>query len=96
MIDGRTQTHLRFLGSNVHRFRVRAGLTQEDLEELSGLDVRFIRRVERGSVNMRFDTLIRLARALDVEPARLLREVAEHTPTSGRPPRKRKPSTKRK
>ena len=60
-------------------------MTQDQLAEAAGLDVRFIRRVERGSVNLRFDTVVRLAEALDVEPGALLRKVKVTTPKPGRP-----------
>lgn len=85
MIGRRAETYLKFLGANVHRRRVRLGKSQEDLEETSGLDVRFIRRVERGSVNLRFDTFIRLAEALGVEPGQLLLRLKPLAPQSGRP-----------
>jgi transcriptional regulator with XRE-family HTH domain len=91
MIGGRAKTYLKFLGANVHRLRVRLGKSQEELEESSGLDVRFIRRVERGSVNLRFDTFIRLAEGLGVEPGKLLQRSKPLTPKSGRPKARKQP-----
>lgn len=87
MVDSRVRAYLNFVGGNVYRLRVRKRLTQEALSELAGLDVRFLRRVERGSVMLRFDTFIRLADALGVEPSALLRVVKAPVPKPGRPRR---------
>jgi transcriptional regulator with XRE-family HTH domain len=84
----RAQVYLKFIGANVHRLRTRQALTQDQFEELSGLDVRFIRRVERGVVNLRFDTFIRLAVALGVEPGQLLKPARPVVPRVGRPKRR--------
>ncbi len=73
------------------RLRRRQALTQDQLEELSFLDVRFIRRVERGVVNLRFDTFIRLAEALGVEPGELLKPAKQIPAKPGRPPLVRSP-----
>ncbi len=93
MVGPRVQAYLNFIGANVHRLRAREDLTQEALSEVAGLDVRFLRRVERGSVMLRFDTFIRLADALGVEPGALLRRVKAPAPKAGRP-RKRTRATK--
>jgi len=91
MAGSRAKTYLRFIGTNVHRWRVRRGLTQEALSEATGLDVRFLRRVERGTVNLRLDTIVRLGEALGVEPGALLRRVKLVTPKAGRPRKRRVP-----
>ena len=88
MVVERARVYLEFVGANVHRLRVKRGITQEMLEEASGLDSRFLRRVERGAVMMRLDTLIRLADALGAEPARLLKPSKPIVPKSGRPRQK--------
>lgn len=88
MPSGRAKVYLKFVGANLHRLRVKAGLRQEDLEQRTGLDVRFLRRVERGTVNLRFDTFIRLAEALRVEPGVLLRRAKPAQPKVGRPRRR--------
>ena len=91
MLRSRVSLYLGFVGENVRRGRKRRDLTQEQLAEAASLDVRFVRRVERGSVNLRFDTIIRLAEALDVEPGSLLRKVKVAVAKPGRP-RKKRPS----
>ena len=88
MVAARAKVYLRFVGANVRRLRVKRGLTQQELEEASGLDVRFIRRVERATVNLRFDTFVRLAEALKVEPGALLKQAKLNPSPSGRPPRR--------
>ncbi len=85
MVSPRVRAYLKFIGANVYRRRVRQDLTQEALAEASRLDVRFLRRVERGAVNLRFDTIVRLAEALGVEPGALLRRVKAPAPKAGRP-----------
>ena len=89
MVGPRVKTFLAFIGTNVYRLRVRRDLTQEQFAELVSLDARFLRRVERGTVNLRFDTIVRLADALGVEPGVLLRRVKLVAPKTGRPRRKR-------
>jgi transcriptional regulator with XRE-family HTH domain len=89
MVGPRVRVYLKRIGGNVYRWRVRRDLTQEALSEVCGLDVRFVRRVERGSVNLRFDTIVRLADALGVEPNVLLRRVAAPPAKPGRPRKRR-------
>lgn len=89
MVGPRVKTYLRFIGANVYRWRLRRTLTQETFAEMVGLDARFLRRVERGTVNLRFDTIVRLADALGIEPGVLLRRVKLVEPKSGRPRKRR-------
>lgn len=77
------------LGANVRRWRKRRGLTQEALAEKADLDVRYVQRVERGSVNLRFRSFAILATVLAVKPGLLLRESPPAPAVPGRP-RKRK------
>jgi transcriptional regulator with XRE-family HTH domain len=62
-------------GATVRRLRKAAGLTQEQLGERCKMDLSAVSRLERGQRNPRLDTLVRLARALDVPPAALLEDV---------------------
>ena len=64
------------LGATVRRLRLAAGLTQEQLGDLAKMDLSAVSRLERGQRNLRLDTLVRLARALDVPPAALLEDVS--------------------
>ena len=85
MLSPCVKTLLGFIGANVYRLRARRDLTQEQFAETTDLDVRFLRRVERGTVSLCFDTIVRLADALGVEPGVLLRRVKPVTPKTGRP-----------
>jgi transcriptional regulator with XRE-family HTH domain len=62
-------------GATVRRLRVAAGLTQEQLGARCGMDLSAVSRLERGRRNPRLDTLVRIARALEVPPAALLEDV---------------------
>lgn len=59
-------------GSNVRALRVEKGWTQEDLADRSGLTSVQISRVERGAREIRLTTLLRLLKALETTPAKLL------------------------
>jgi transcriptional regulator with XRE-family HTH domain len=60
---------------NLRRLRENAELTQDGLSDLSGLHSTEISRLERGVRDPRLSTIVRLARALRVEPAQLLAEM---------------------
>jgi transcriptional regulator with XRE-family HTH domain len=52
------------VGHTVNRLRNAAGLTQERLAELAGIDMRSLQRIEAGAWNMTVDYLDRLREAL--------------------------------
>jgi transcriptional regulator with XRE-family HTH domain len=60
------------VGRNLIEARTRRRLTQSELGELAGVHFTEISRIERGLRDPRLTTLIRLARALKLRPARLL------------------------
>ena len=60
---------------NLRRLREDAELTQDGLSDLSGLHSTEISRLERGVRDPRLSTIVRLARALRVEPAQLLADM---------------------
>jgi transcriptional regulator with XRE-family HTH domain len=86
----RTQQLMLQLGGNLQRLRLKRGLTQEHLAELTGLDLSYAQRVERGEINLTVGSLAVFADALGVEPGALLR--------AGKPPviKRGRPKTKRK
>lgn len=60
-------------GENLKRRRMEAGMTQERLADLAKLDRTAIGLLERGKRTPRLDTILTLARALDLgSPADLL------------------------
>lgn len=64
------------IGDNTKRARLRRGLTQEQLAELMGLDRAYISGLEQGRRNPTAVTLWRIAVALEVRPADLLKPSA--------------------
>jgi transcriptional regulator with XRE-family HTH domain len=54
---------LEYIGANVHRLRVRLGLSQEALSEAADISTGFLQRVERGKTNVGVVVLVRLADA---------------------------------
>lgn len=54
------------LGKNLKRIRKEKGITQEKLEELSGLDRGYISGVERGVRNPSIKNIEKLAKALKI------------------------------
>ncbi len=63
---------LREFGTNVARARNQAGLTQEELRDVSGIHPTEISRIENGLVNVKVKTVERLAVVLGVSPGQLL------------------------
>jgi transcriptional regulator with XRE-family HTH domain len=64
---------VRIFGRNVRAAREAAGLTQEDLEGLTGLRRSYISDMERGTRNPSLRAVERVAVALKVTPEQLLR-----------------------
>jgi transcriptional regulator with XRE-family HTH domain len=75
-------------GLRVRELRRASGRTQEHLANSLELSVQYLRRVESGRVNLSIVSLVRFARALDVEPSALLAPPDDRTkPKRGRPAR---------
>ena len=60
------------LGNRVRELREARGLRQEDLEERSGVDSQTISNIEVGRQMPRTQTLMKLAKGLEVRPGDLL------------------------
>ena len=54
------------IGERVKQYRINAGLTQQDLENKSGVSVRSISRLEQGA-SVQFESLIKILFALNLE-----------------------------
>ncbi|MGZ3346339.1 MAG: helix-turn-helix domain-containing protein, partial [Caulobacteraceae bacterium] len=61
------------VGDNVKRLRVARGMTQEQLAFESRIDLTYMGGIERGRRNPSLLVMSRVAEALGVEPADLLR-----------------------
>jgi transcriptional regulator with XRE-family HTH domain len=67
-----TPTPLAVLGDRVRTCRRELGLSQQDLAERASLHWTFVGQVERGQRNLSLNNLLKLARALDVDPGVLV------------------------
>ena len=62
------------IGNRLLAFRKKSGLTQEEVAERAGLSGRTYADIERGNVNMRLVTLLRICEALHITPDEILTE----------------------
>ena len=61
------------MARNLRRTRHDKKLTQEELADRAGLSLRYVGSIERGDVSASVTVLGRIAEALGVEPAELLK-----------------------
>jgi transcriptional regulator with XRE-family HTH domain len=85
----RTRKVMLDVGGNLQRLRLKRGWTQEYLAELTGLDLSYTQRVERGLINLTVGSVAAFADALGVLPAALLRSGKPPLIKRGRPKAKR-------
>ncbi|MFG1225588.1 helix-turn-helix domain-containing protein [Xanthobacter wiegelii] len=64
----------RTLASNLRRYRLQAGLSQEEIAERMSVDRAYVSGLERGRRNPTLSTLVSAAQALGVPVATLLTE----------------------
>lgn len=62
------------IGNKLLQFRKKVHLTQIEVAELAGLSDRTYADIERGNVNMRLDTLLRICSVLHITPNDILTE----------------------
>jgi transcriptional regulator with XRE-family HTH domain len=62
------------LGKNMRRLRAVRGVTQEALAHDSGINRTYISAVERAERNVSIDNVARIAKGLQVEPWKLLKD----------------------
>ncbi len=67
--------HRRILGETIRSHRKKVGLTQEKLAEKADLHHNFIGAVERGTMEISVGSLLKIARALNVEVADLVWDI---------------------
>ena len=73
---------LRTIGNKLLTMRKRMGMTQAEVAEAAGLSDRTYADIERGSVNMRTETFLRICSVLHITPDEVLTE--ESTPLTAR------------
>lgn len=66
--------NMRTIGNKMLELRKKAGFTQAELAEKAGLSDRTYADIERGNVNMRIETLLRICDALHITPDAILTE----------------------
>lgn len=73
-------SNLAAIGNKLLAIRKRMGLTQAEVAEAAKLSDRTYADIERGTVNMRIETILRICNALHITPDEVLTE--ENTPLS--------------
>jgi transcriptional regulator with XRE-family HTH domain len=74
MVRGDIHTARQILARNLRRLRLAQGLTQEGLANLAGLRQALISELEASKLDVRLDTLSRIAIALNATVAELFHE----------------------
>jgi transcriptional regulator with XRE-family HTH domain len=80
---------LRRIGRRIAELRVERALTQEEFAGRLDYSVKYTQRIEAGRQNLSVGSLVRLANALDVAVADLLKTPRTLQANKGRPPRRR-------
>jgi len=62
----------RLIGNKLYAVRKRMGMTQAEVAEAAGLSDRTYADIERGTVNMRIETVLRICNALHITPDEVL------------------------
>ena len=60
------------IGNRLYSIRKRMGLTQADVAEKAELSTRTYADIERGSVNMRIETILKICNVLHITPDEIL------------------------
>lgn len=63
------------LGEVIESFYIERGFNQQDFAQVTGIDKRHLRRIEKGIVDIKIDTLFIIADALDVSLLQLFEEM---------------------
>ena len=71
---------LNAIGNKLLSIRKRLGMTQADVAEAAGLSERTYADIERGTVNMRIETILRICNVLHITPDEVLTEenISQH------------------
>lgn len=64
------------LGDNIRVYREFRGFTQEKLSELSNISEKHLSKIERGKINIKLDTLVNIANALNMSVDKVLTGVS--------------------
>ena len=69
------------VGHTIRRLRIRKGMTQDLLSALAGIARTHLTMIESGSKQPNFETIWRIAVALDMKPSELVSEIESETLT---------------
>lgn len=58
----------KIIGNKLLTIRKKTGMTQSEVAEAAGLSDRTYADIERGTVNMRIETILRICKALQITP----------------------------
>ena len=75
---------LRILGEVLARARERAGVKQADLAARLGMPASYLSKIESGTRRLDVIELIRIAEAMEIDPAEIVSEVAKAIAPSSR------------
>lgn len=67
------------VGQTIRRLRIRKGMTQDLLSALAGIARTHLTMIESGSKHPNFETIWRIAVALDMKPSELVSEIENDT-----------------
>lgn len=70
---------LRAIGERLFRYRKKLGLTQNEVAALANLSERTYADIERGSTNMRIETLLQICHSLHITPDEILTQADSTT-----------------
>ena len=66
---------LKIFGDNIRKRREKLGYSQEELANIAGFDRTYISLIERGKRNLSLLNILRFAKALDVSPYQLIKNI---------------------
>lgn len=68
-----TRSELRLLGNAIRGARMEKKLSQEDFAERADIHRTYVGQIELGKVNVSWENISRIARALKMKPSELMR-----------------------
>ncbi|MCA9601873.1 MAG: helix-turn-helix transcriptional regulator [Polyangiales bacterium] len=85
MARPRTEPVASYFAANVRKYREALELPQQVVADRMDVDIRYLQRVESGSIDVRLSTIALFAKALDVTPEQLLVRSSPVPKKRGRP-----------
>ena len=70
------------IGNKIQQFRLKTGMTQEELGEIIGTTQKYVSRIEMGNHKPYFSTIVAIAKALDIPVDSLVADYDDSTDAS--------------